>query len=289
MITRFGASVARTSIKAAGFAWGRFSRRTPNAVTVFTLHRASWRERGEIYARPDVIASWLQAISTRYEVIDPDDFPQWWDGSAKTGSRSAALVTIDDAFDDCYSEIWPLLRSLKLHALLFVPTAFIESPDRLPVSYSAPAGTHRPCSWAQINEMADSGWVRLGAHSHDHDVVTTQAPDQLHADCERHTEIFEKQGLAKPMHYAYPRGVISMSAAQVLQQHYAFGFAGSPHQSLPGDLAPMAIPRLPLRGSDQVWAGQLKVRGWASEEERLVELAKKSVHSMRRLQAGLSN
>lgn len=264
----------RSSVKLAGFVSGRIYARKDNPVTVFTFHRASETEVGEVYARAGVLQSWIQRIGQHYSVIDPREFGQSWVDIAR-GEKPKALITIDDAFDDCYHVIWPLLKQFGLPALLFVPTEFIESPECLPVSYQADPSSHRPCNWAQIGEMADSGLIRLGAHSHRHEVVSTLSDEQLRADCEKHSSVFASQGLPTPEHYAYPRGVFTVSAARVLREYYRFAFAGSPHHVLPSDLSNMAIPRVPLRGSDQTWAGALKLRGWPSHEERLIELAKR--------------
>ena len=270
-------AAARQAMKLVGLAFGWFeSNRWP--VTVFTLHRVRPDPSGEMQISPAAARRLLLTIAAHFDVIDGDRFLA---EAGKVSGRRRALITVDDAFDDAYSELFPIAKELGMPFVLFVPTRFLEEPSQAPVSYSFTPHDHRPCSFDQLREMAESGLVTLGAHSHGHEEVTELDVLGLQQDCRRHAAVFEREGLPAPRLYAYPRGVFDLTSARELSHFYKAGFAGAPHHHLSGELAAMAIPRVPLRGSDAGLVGRLKARGWRSAEERLIAAARRFARSVR--------
>ncbi|MBY8965052.1 polysaccharide deacetylase family protein [Algiphilus sp. NNCM1] len=248
-------------------------------VTVFTFHRVSAVPRSELELSPYSVHWMLRRIQRKFRLLSGDEFAQGIvEGRAW---RRAALVTIDDAFEDAYSSFLPLLRELAAPAVMFVPTQFLDEPARAPVSYAFDPAKYRPCSWDQLREMAADPLITLGAHSHRHDEAPELSPQELRADCVRHGAIFERERLPPARLYCYPRGKFSTQAAKVLAEFYVAGFAGAPHHRLDGDLVNMAIPRVPLRGSDDGFFGWLKTGGFVTREEALTEGLKASLHRAR--------
>lgn len=269
-------------MKPFGFAQAAITKRRSNiSISTFTLHRFSESQRGEMFCSPEVARKWLWILRDRFNVVEGQAVTKS-EFAGPEAAMSRAIVTVDDAFDDAYEILFPIIRELGIPIILFVPTGFIDRPEQIPVSYNADPRTHRPCTWAQLREMSDSGLVTLGAHSHGHKEVDSISEDELRADCETVATVFRREGLPQPHLYAYPRGVYASRAAHILQDYYDVAFAGAPHHGLPGNLSPMAVPRIPLRGSDAVWAGSLKVRGWPTEEERIIEWAKQARSMVRR-------
>ena len=69
----------------------------------------------------------------------------------------AVVITIDDADRSVYELAWPLLAEYGVRAHLFVPTS------RVGRKWSG----IELCSWAEMAEMAASGSIILGSHTHD--------------------------------------------------------------------------------------------------------------------------
>lgn len=278
------ASLARQAVKVLGFAVGAtvallgWMRGRSRPVTVFTLHRLQCKSgpSGEMYVSTEAMERWLRRLTQRWELLNAEQFCRCRrEGLPTNIEKPLALVTVDDAFDDVFSGFFPLAERYETPFVLFVPTDFIDDPTQIPVSYQADPALHRPCSWDQLRRMQASGLVTLGAHSAAHREVDEQSDEMLLKDCVRANAAFEREGLESPTMYAYPRGTYSARAARILRQYYEFGFAGTPHDRLDGDLRDMAVPRVPLRGSDVGWSGWLKVSGWPSEEERIIDWAKR--------------
>jgi peptidoglycan/xylan/chitin deacetylase (PgdA/CDA1 family) len=240
----------------------------PVDITVFTLHRVLPDAQGELAVTPAQAGQWLRQIAQRYRVLSGDEFLH-----PPADIKPLALITVDDAFSDAHDHLWPLLQTLRVPVLLFVPTAFIDTGNP-PVSFAVDRSQYRPCTWNQLRSMAASPWMSLGAHSHSHLEVQTQGDEDLAADTEQCLRRFAEEGLPRPHLYAYPRGKYTPDAARVLSRFFDAGFAGAPHHGLGGELSRMAWPRVPLRGSDAGFWGRRKIRTGNSQEEYWVERIK---------------
>ena len=69
----------------------------------------------------------------------------------------AVVITIDDADRSVHRLAWPLMQRYGVRGHLFVPTARVGGPwSGIDV-----------CTWEELREMADSGTIILGSHTHD--------------------------------------------------------------------------------------------------------------------------
>jgi peptidoglycan/xylan/chitin deacetylase (PgdA/CDA1 family) len=105
------------------------------------------------------------------------------------------------------------LRSLQRRAKDLLPAereALIgpvetELGRRLTLDSSAPEN-YRPLTWAQAREMADSGLMEIGSHTHTHTIATLLGEEAAAAELALSKRIIE-QNLAKPCDlFCYPNG-----------------------------------------------------------------------------------
>ena len=90
-------------------------------------------------------------------------------------SPKTFAITFDDAYETVYRNAWPVLSELGLPATVFISTAFLDRQEPFPFDRWAQqycdvvsAETYRPITENQCREMADSGLITLGAHTHTH-------------------------------------------------------------------------------------------------------------------------
>jgi len=249
-------------------------------LTVFTLHRVLEDQTSEMVVQPTFFERLMTRLKEKLEPFDGDrfcgamadpDFP-----------HPGGLITVDDGFSDFYSTIFPVLRAKGVPVVLFVPTHFMNDPDKAPVSYAHDPALYRPCTWSQLREMQDSGLVEIGGHSHSHRELPTLSADELRADLEESHRIFESEGIRRPRFFAYPRGVFDAGSASVVAEYYEYAFAGSPQDRLPGELWRYAVPRHPIRGSDQRFFWRLKIAGYLDAEEALIKWLKGAFRTLKR-------
>ena len=83
---------------------------------------------GLISATPGDFREQLEVIARHYAAVSLDDLMAAHRGLRPLPPR-AVLLTFDDGYADFASRAWPILREVGLPAVLFVPTAFPDSPE----------------------------------------------------------------------------------------------------------------------------------------------------------------
>jgi peptidoglycan/xylan/chitin deacetylase (PgdA/CDA1 family) len=107
----------------------------PRLLRVVTYHRIVDPEDEAIYpgvvsATPRGFERQLRALAARFRVISLEEAIAALRGQTALPPR-ALLLTFDDAYRDFAEHAWPVLRSLGLPSVLFVPTAFPDHPERV--------------------------------------------------------------------------------------------------------------------------------------------------------------
>ncbi|HEX4870314.1 MAG TPA: poly-beta-1,6-N-acetyl-D-glucosamine N-deacetylase PgaB [Moraxellaceae bacterium] len=78
----------------------------------------------------------------------------------------AVLITFDDGYQSVYDNAWPILRMMKIPAVITVVGSWLEERDRVNFDgRSVPRD--RLLSWDALREMHESGLVEIGSHSFD--------------------------------------------------------------------------------------------------------------------------
>jgi len=142
-------------------------------------------------------------------------------------------LTFDDATFDFYHYVFPLLKRYNLKAVLSVPVYYIlESSDvdpdvRLAVPYSSAMKgdtyrTHAPfCTWAEIREMAQSGYVQVASHSVHHQNMLLSGLD-LELEIVGSKRLLEEK-LHMPIRtFVYPLGKFNRNIHRMVKRHYEF-------------------------------------------------------------------
>lgn len=87
-------------------------------------------DRGAISATPDQFYEQASYCKSRFQVTGlPELLDHLESGKPLTGFRT--MITFDDGYIDHYQNVFPILRSLGLPALFFLPTSYIDT-SRVP-------------------------------------------------------------------------------------------------------------------------------------------------------------
>lgn len=149
----------------------------------------------------------LEDIIQQFPVVIP--------GQQLTAPLSVCL-TFDDAYEDFYTHVYPLLRTFGLRAVLGIPTGYIEETVSETPAFPAPL-----CSWDMLREMVVSGHVIPASHSHTHPHLS-RCRDLWEAEC-----VASKQNLSTRLGvsvdtFIYPYGDMSRSLHRFIQSHYTY-------------------------------------------------------------------
>jgi peptidoglycan/xylan/chitin deacetylase (PgdA/CDA1 family) len=139
------------------------------------------------------------------EFIAPQQLERILKRSAAAPAK-CALITLDDADASQYRYAFPVLKREQVPFALFVITGQVGSNDFQGIEMS---------SWQQIREMAASGLVTIGSHTHNqHTRDASGKPPFLRSedmpafsqDFQMSIGTIEKETGAKPQYFAYPYG-----------------------------------------------------------------------------------
>ncbi len=190
-------------------------------LLVFMYHRVSQtRFANDIQA----FAAHLDYLSRHYSIVLPGD-------TLNQGQLSVCL-SFDDAYYDFYHYVFPLLKQLRIPAVLAVPVKYIgeqsncDITQRLAVtSLDSNTGYENHnlfCTWPELQEMADSNLVKIASHSYTH-------PNLTEANVDLEKEIIDskryiQQRLQQDIDtFVYPYGKMNAHVHQLVSQHYQYG------------------------------------------------------------------
>lgn len=253
-----------------------FFRPDSSAISILMYHRVTGDVDVELDIPFDLFRRQLEWLKLNGSVISYSDAVDMM-LAGKPPEKLHYVLTFDDAYEDFYTHVMPLLRELKLPATLFVPTDFIDHPENVPISRSMP-GAERlaPMSWDQLRDAAAEPLVTLGSHTHTHPELPSLTDTEIEVELERAAERFQQELGFVPEHFAYPRGRWDSRVVDVIQPFCATATIVGGALASGKNFQPYLIPRVPVRRSDGwKWFAQ-RAQGRLAVEDQLIGWIKKS-------------
>lgn len=242
-------SASRTALKRVLAGTGRTGR--PVGTTILTYHRVGGPGRDELDVSTVDFAHQLDVLAdARVDSLDAAL------DAMDTGDRDPRVVlTFDDGFRDVFDHAWPLLRERQLPFTLYLATTYLDGLMTWQGSTALDRGAPA-LSWAQVEEMVESGLCTVGNHTHTH-----ARPEHL---SERELDRCSEAILAKvgrtPRHFAYPWGVPVPGMSQALRRRFRSAVTGKVGRNGPG-ADPFSLRRVPVRRTDPLQFFRSKVYG----------------------------
>lgn len=138
-----------------------------------------------------------------------ENYPILLPGDPIPHLKTSICLTFDDAYFDFYEFVFPLLKALKIPAVLGVPVKFILD-------------TSRPfCTWKELKEMASSGYVQIASHSYSHVDLTGKDVDLSQEIVSSKKILSEKLGLPIQT-FIYPFGKFNRKVHCEVMKHYSY-------------------------------------------------------------------
>lgn len=171
---------------------------------------------------PEALQTHLKSLS-KYPIVLPGDSVPFF--------RRSFCLTFDDAYADFYHVVFPLLKKLKMRALLAVPVKFILPSTDLPIqerlSCKNPmqGNLYREkapfCTWEEIREMQESGYVQIASHSFSHPDLSQKEVD-LEKEIVHSKRILEERLGIRIDTFVYPFGKFTKEVHAFTRKHYRF-------------------------------------------------------------------
>ena len=199
--------------------------------------------------------SWLQDNT---EIVSLDEA---WARRAEPDADRLVVLTFDDGYDDMYRLAYPVLVEQRLPFVLYLTTHPTETGEAL---FSGAD----PCTWQQVEAMAASGLMTLGAHTHRHNDLREVTVDQAMDDLGTSNEIIQARMGVSAQHFCYPYGFWSETAHGPVASMYHTAVLGS-GPPIGADTDPLLIPRVPVQLSDGMVWFKRKMRSGLQLEDRI--------------------
>lgn len=166
---------------------------------------------------PDMLKKQLRLLLDRkFKFIGADDFVDVY----KSGSyleKDYALVTFDDGYKNNFIEAYPILKELKIPAVIFLATDYIGKNF----------GGFPMLSWEEILEMHKEKLIDFGSHTLSHAYLDGLKTDvDIRNELEKSKTILQNILKEDVKSVAYPKGKINESVLKLASELYVFGFAG---------------------------------------------------------------
>lgn len=210
-----GRSLALRTMKTVA-AVGDRVRPPADGVVVLIYHRVGGGSGTEVDLSPEAFdeqMAWLAgtgrvvSLDAAVDLLEPPA-----DGASSTSGAPAGdgpgaapvddpiVVTFDDGTADLAEVAAPILERHAVPATVYLATKFIDEGIAFPDD-----GT--PLSWAAARDMAATGLVTFGSHTHGHLLLDRLPPQQAVDELDRSRHLIEDQLGAPAHHFAYPKAV----------------------------------------------------------------------------------
>lgn len=171
----------------------------------------------------DMMKAHLKHVSKNYSVVLP--------GESLKLLKVQVCLTFDDAFFDFFHYVYPLLKELRIRAILAVPTKYILERTDIDPKTRLSVPTHEAekvynslapyCTWEELREMHNSGYVKIASHSHSHTVM--DRPDKATQYEFFHSKkLLEEKLQSNVSIFVFPYGKLSKASAKLAGQHYKY-------------------------------------------------------------------
>ncbi|HET9610082.1 MAG TPA: polysaccharide deacetylase family protein [Acidimicrobiales bacterium] len=230
-----GRSLALRAIKTVAAAGDRVRPPSPGVV-VLIYHRVGGGSGTEVDLSPtafDEQMAWLAAsgrvigLDAAVDLLDPasgtdgsgdnrrgdggsgrgDAAPGA--GAGRTAPDDPVVVTFDDGTADLADVATPILVRHGVPATVYLATRYVDEGIAFPDD-----GT--PLSWSAVRDMASTGLVTFGSHTHGHLLLDRLPPVDAAGELDRSRTLIEDALGAPADHFAYPKAVAASPEVEPL-------------------------------------------------------------------------
>lgn len=229
-----GRSLALRTIKTVAAAGDRV-RPPADGVVVLIYHRVGGGSGTEVDLSPEAFdeqMAWLAgtgrvvSLDVAVDLLDPpaasagtatapadDGVAAALVADGAAGATAPAgdpiVVTFDDGTADLAEFATPILVRHGVPATVYLATKFVDEGIAFPDD-----GT--PLSWAAARDMAATGLVTFGSHTHGHLLLDRLPPAEAIDELDRSRRLIEDEIGAPAHHFAYPKAVAASPEVEPL-------------------------------------------------------------------------
>lgn len=138
-----------------------------------------------------------------YTFITPADLSDFLDDKKELPIKSV-ILSFDDGYRDFYTDVFPILKKYQVKAVAYIVPNFLNKPNNMDL-------------W-QLQELAQSGLVEIGAHTMDHSYLSGLSGDLVKYEVEESKKYLEENLGIKIISFAYPYGAFDNQTIDVVKK-----------------------------------------------------------------------
>ena len=158
----------------------------------------------------------------------------------KMQNNGKYVLTFDDALEDVFRVVYPILKAKEIPFTVFVPVGLLDTPGYI--------------STEQLVEMSKDPLVTIGSHGVSHRVMTTLSKDEQELELVESKSVLQNITGKNVDVYAYPHGQFNKDTIDILKKldlyRAAFGVTGRP-TNLFTEVNKFDLPRFNIKEGKQ--------------------------------------
>jgi peptidoglycan/xylan/chitin deacetylase (PgdA/CDA1 family) len=260
-------------LKLAALPYGIVTRERRPGLVILIYHRVAGGTDSDIDLPAALFDAQMGHIRERYTPI-PLDAVLDSAPPPPTDGRDLVAVTFDDGYRELYDHVMPVLERHRIPATVYVATRYVDEQRAFDFGAYARTGNRpMPLTWAQLREMAATGLIAVGGHTHNH-VNLTETDTATAGEELRVCRTLIEERLGRPArHFAYPWGAFNAQARNLVGQWFGSATRGGSAKNLLDTMDRLALWRRPIQQNDGLWLFKLKVASYLDGEEFLRTVA----------------
>jgi len=189
--------------------------------------------------------------------------------SGKALPDNAVVITLDDGFEDNYTQAFPLLQQYGIPATIFLASGVVGGKNEWMTGRDFPE--RKMLNWQQIEEM-NRHKISFGAHTVSHPKLSELSDALATQEIVTSKQVIEER-LGEPCnHFAYPYGLFNDQTCKIVKEA-GFKLACSTRSGF-NNVArdPFILHRIEVYGNDPVWKLKQKMTFGMNDASRLFPL-----------------
>ncbi len=260
-----GRSLALRTIKTVAAAGDRV-RPAVSGVVVLIYHRVGGGSGTEVDLSPQAFDEQMAWLAGTGRVVSLDDAVDRLDpsGASDAGEgEDPVVITFDDGTADLADVATPILERHGVPATVYLATKFVDEGIAFPDD-----GT--PLSWSAVRDMAATGLVTFGSHTHGHLLLDRLPPAEAADELDRSRQLIEQHVGAPAHHFAYPKAVAASPEVEPLvRERYRSAALGGNRPNAFGGTDVHRLARTAIQVSDGNEYFVRKARGGMALEDTI--------------------